>query len=51
MKHFSFTFLYPSFVPLSADHKDRPDCSQNPIAGFPGVGGLGWLPHGGLLCR
>ncbi|XP_029706615.1 4-hydroxy-2-oxoglutarate aldolase, mitochondrial isoform X3 [Takifugu rubripes] len=30
------------------NHTDRPDCSQNQDTGFPGVGGLSGIPHGGL---
>ena len=39
------------FCIRSSDHTDRPDCSQNQSAGFPGAGGLSWVSHGCLLCR
>lgn len=44
---FSFSVF---FLHVSSDYTDRPDCSQNQGAGFPGLSGLSGVSDGCLLC-
>lgn len=45
-----FSLFLCLFFTCSSDHTDRPHCSQNQDAGFPGFSGLSRVSNGCLLC-